>query len=54
MPDSASQTAPALSRGLLAAIGAAALLVASTLVLWAHYGSAVFYEMIAAGIAACF
>jgi hypothetical protein len=30
------------------------LLLAVTLVLWAHYGSAVFYEMILAGIAACF
>ena len=30
-----------------------ALLVAGTAALWAHYGTAVFYEMIAAGIAAC-
>jgi hypothetical protein len=30
------------------------LLLAATLVLWAHYGTAVFYEMILAGIAACF
>ena len=29
-------------------------LIAATLVLWAHYGTAVFYEIIAAGIAACF
>jgi len=37
-------------------IGAAALgvLLALTLALWAHYGSAVFYEMIVAGISACF
>lgn len=54
LPDSTSPTAPAVSRALLAAVGVAGLLVASTLVLWAHYGSAVFYEMIAAGIAACF
>jgi hypothetical protein len=30
------------------------LLLAGTLLLWAHYGGAVFYEMILAGIAACF
>jgi hypothetical protein len=35
---------------IAAALGA---LVAATLVLWAHYGSAVFYEMIVAGLAAC-
>jgi hypothetical protein len=32
--------------GALAVLGAAAL--------WFHYGSAVFFEMIAAGISACF
>jgi hypothetical protein len=32
--------------GGLAVLGAAAL--------WVHYGTAVFFEMIAAGIAACF
>jgi hypothetical protein len=32
---------------------AAGLLLASTILLWAHYGTAVFYEMIAAGVAAC-
>jgi hypothetical protein len=36
---------------LAALIGA---LVAATLVLWAHYGTAVFFEIIQAGIAACF
>jgi hypothetical protein len=30
------------------------ILLATTLVLWAQYGGAVFYEMIAAGIALCF
>jgi hypothetical protein len=33
-------------------LGAAILLAA--LVLWFHYGTAVFFEMIASGIAACF
>jgi len=36
----------AASLGALALIGAAAL--------WFHYGTAVFFEMIAAGISACF
>jgi hypothetical protein len=35
-----------------AGLGAALLLAA--LVLWFHYGTAVFFEMIAAGISACF
>jgi hypothetical protein len=29
------------------------VLLAGTVALWAHYGTAVFYEMIIAGIAAC-
>ena len=29
------------------------ILMAGTVALWAHYGTAVFYEMIVAGIAAC-
>jgi hypothetical protein len=36
----------AASLGALALLGAAAL--------WFHYGTAVFFEMIAAGISACF
>jgi len=42
------------SRATLIASAAAGLLVAATIALWAHYGTAVFYEMILAGIAACF
>jgi hypothetical protein len=39
----------------LAIIAAVAgMMIAGTIVLWAHYGTAVFYEMIAAGIAMCF
>jgi hypothetical protein len=37
---------------LVAAV--AGVLIAGTTVLWAHYGTAVFFEMIAAGIAMCF
>ena len=29
------------------------ILFAGTIVLWMHYGTAVFYEMIVAGLAAC-
>ncbi len=41
------------SRPLVAALAAVAILLAGTLALWAHYGTAVFYEMIVAGIASC-
>jgi hypothetical protein len=33
---------------------AAGVLLAAAIALWAHYGSAVFFEMIRAGIAMCF
>ena len=42
------------SRPLLVLAAIAGVLVAATLALWAHYGTAVFFEIIAAGIAACF
>jgi hypothetical protein len=42
-----------LSRSLLIAAAVAGLLVAGTLALWLHYGTAVFYEMILAGLALC-
>ncbi len=38
----------------LASAGLAGLLLLAGLVLWFHYGTAVFFEMIAAGFAACF
>jgi len=34
--------------------GVAGVLIAGTLALWAYYGTAVFHEMILAGIAMCF
>jgi len=34
--------------------GFAAALLLGAVVLWYHYGTAVFFEMIASGIAACF
>jgi hypothetical protein len=43
-----------VSRPLLAAIAAVACLLAGTIVLWVHYGTAVFFETIRAGFIACF
>lgn len=52
MSDAASAS---YRRALPFMLGAAgALLLALTLALWAHYGTAVFLETIRAGIAACF
>ncbi len=45
------RVAPAIVAGGIA-LGAAILL--GTLALWFHYGPAVFFEMIASGISACF
>jgi hypothetical protein len=50
MPETAT---PLLSRPLVLIAAAAGILLAGTVMLWAHYGTAVFYEMIVAGIAAC-
>lgn len=52
MPQAA--VTPAFSRPILLAAAAIGLLLAGTAALWAHYGTAVFYEMILTGIAACF
>jgi hypothetical protein len=55
MPEIVSSTLRTTSRPLvLAAAVAAGMLLAAALALWAYYGSTVFYEMIAAGLAACF
>jgi hypothetical protein len=53
MPETASATTLLLLRPLVLLSAAAAIMLAGTLALWAHYGTAVFYEMIVAGIAAC-
>ena len=47
----ARRIAPAV---LLGAVVAGAAVLLGTLVLWFHYGTAVFFEMIAAGFNACF
>jgi len=36
------------------AAGALGLVLAGTIALWAHYGTAIFFEMIRAGLVACF
>ena len=43
-----------MPRALVAAGGLFGVLVALALALWAYYGTAVFTEMILAGLAACF
>ena len=52
MPTVSTPTA-AMSRPLIVIAAVAGVLLAATLALWAHYGTAVFYETIVAGIAAC-
>jgi hypothetical protein len=42
-----------MSRPLVLTAAVVGILLAGTVALWAHYGTAVFYEMIVAGIAAC-
>jgi hypothetical protein len=54
MPTPVVADTPLTSRPLLVLAALAGVLVAATLALWVHYGTAVFYEIIAAGIAACF
>ena len=41
-------------RPLAIIAGVVGILLAATTALWAYYGTAVFYEMILAGIAMCF
>ncbi|MGB9115176.1 hypothetical protein [Bradyrhizobium sp.] len=43
--------APAL---LIAGVGLGIAVLLGALALWFHYGTAVFFEMIASGISACF
>ena len=55
MPDIAAHQLRLTSRPMLLGLGlCGGALLAATLVLWVHYGTAVFFETIAAGIAACF
>ncbi len=52
MPETAAPRP--LPRSLLVAAGAVALVLAGTILLWAHYGATVFFETIRAGFVACF
>ncbi len=54
MPEAAIDTPRLVSRPFLLAGAVAAALIGGTLLLWAHYRAAVFFEIIAAGFAACF
>jgi hypothetical protein len=51
--EAATGSSTRLSGPLVAIAAFVAVLLAGTAVLWAHYGTAVFYEMIVAGLAAC-
>ena len=55
MSDHSSGMARVVARPVWLAVAAGAgIVAAATAALWAHYGTAVFYEMIQAGINACF
>jgi hypothetical protein len=58
MPDATTPSPQATPRQIpvaaMLAAGILGLLLAVTLALWAHYGTAVFYEMLLTGLAACF
>jgi hypothetical protein len=57
MPESAAprSVAPHLPSWPLLLVGALVVLaILGTVLLWAHYGTAVFFETIRAGFAACF
>jgi hypothetical protein len=53
MSDSATLSNRRNWRPLVIVAAAVGVLLAGTGMLWAHYGTAVFYEMILAGIALC-
>ena len=53
MPETVSTASPIHSRALMVVAATIGILLAGTVALWAHYGTAVFFETIAAGIAAC-
>ena len=55
MSDHSSDMARVVARPVWLAVAAGdGMVAAATAALWAHYGTAVFYEMIQAGINACF
>jgi hypothetical protein len=52
--ETAPAATPGVSRPLLVVAAVVGIMLAGTVALWAHYGTAVFYEMIVAGLVACF
>ena len=54
MPDGMAAMTPRCSRPLALVTAVVVLLLAGTVALWGYYGTAVFYETILAGLAACF
>jgi hypothetical protein len=56
MPDDVSISDAIAPRraAIVFAAGALGLVLAGTVALWAHYGTAIFFEMIRAGLVACF
>jgi hypothetical protein len=54
MPNTAAASSVRLPTALMALATIAAVLVATAGTLWAYFGTAVFYEMIVAGLAYCF
>jgi hypothetical protein len=56
MPDDISISDAIAPRraAIVVAAGALGLVLAGTVALWAHYGTAIFLETIRAGMAACF
>jgi hypothetical protein len=54
MPDRAVSAPPWRVQPVVWAGASVGVLAAAAVLLWAHYGSAVFFEMIVAGLASCF
>jgi hypothetical protein len=54
MPDRASSATSSRVQPVMWAGAGIGALSAAAVLLWAHYGSAVFFEMIVAGFASCF
>lgn len=54
LPGGSARTAARLPVAAVAALSVLALVLAAAIWAWSHYGTTIFFEMIAAGIAACF
>ncbi len=54
MPNAVFPSSGHLSRSHMVIVATIGVILAATVSLWGYYGTAVFYEMILAGFAACF